>query len=107
MKLGVVLSTDDAETAWNALRLGAAAVDEGHEVRMFLLGAGVEVERIADGKFDVQEQVRRFVSKGGELMACGTCLDLRGQEASAVCPVSTMGDLVRLVDGSDKVVTFG
>lgn len=107
MKLGIVLSTKDPETSWNALRLGVEAAGAGHDVKIFLLGPGVEIERIGDGTFNVQKQIQRFASNGGELMACGTCLDLRDQEASAICPVSTMSDLLDLVATSDKVVTFG
>lgn len=107
MKFGLVLSTKDAETAWNALRLGLAARDAGHEVRLFLLGAGVELEGIDDARFDVQGRLAAFAAAGGEVMACGTCLDVRGKEGSAVCPVSTMADLLALAEESDRLLTFG
>jgi len=106
MKLAIIINNNDPETAWNALRLGNTALGAGHQVSVFLMGAGVEVEEIKDEKFDVGEVLRKFVDGKGELLACGTCLKVRQQDAG-VCPVSTMPQLVQLIAGSDKVVTFG
>ena len=38
MKLGIILNTNDSETAWNALRLGKEALASGNSVSLFLLG---------------------------------------------------------------------
>ena len=73
---------------------------------MFLLNSGVEVEHIRDPKFDVPEQLERFVQRGGQLLACGTCLDTRDMDASPICPVSTMKELLEIVVESDRVPTF-
>jgi len=51
--------------------------------------------------------VLRFDELGGVALSCGTCLRLREMDASAVCPMSTMDDLVRLTEESDRVLTFG
>src|SRR3990172_3977557 len=75
MKIGIVLGTNAPEVAWNALRFGVTARDEGHAVRMFLVNSGVEVERIRDPKFDVPKQLERFVKRGGQVLACGTSFD--------------------------------
>ena len=107
MKIGIVLGTNAPEVAWNALRFGVTAKDEGHAVRVFLVNSGVEVERIRDPKFDVLKQLERFVKRGGQVLACGTCLDTRDMDGSAVCPVSTMKELLEIVVESDRVVTFG
>ena len=106
MKLGIILNTNDPETAWNALRLGNTALDAGHEVSVFLMGSGVEVEEIKSEKFNVTEVLKKFLDKKGNFLACGTCLKVRQQEAG-VCPISTMPQLVQLIADSDKVVTFG
>ena len=86
--------------------MGNTALGAGHEVSVFLMGAGVEVEEIKSEKFNVSEVLNKFIEGEGELLACGTCLKVRQQEAG-VCPVSTMPQLVQLIAGSDKVVTFG
>ena len=106
MKLSIILNSNDPETAWNALRLGNTALSSGHEVSMFLMGSGVEVEQIKSEKFNVSEVLQTFAKSKGDLLACGTCLKVRQQEAG-VCPVSTMPQLVKLIADSDKVVTFG
>lgn len=107
MKLGMIVSDGDPEKAWNALRFGVTAVGEGHEVSIFLLGAGVEIERIEDEVFDVKSQITNFVSRGGTILACGTCLDLRGSEGGETCRISSMSDMLELVKDSDKILTFG
>ena len=106
MKLGIILNTNNPETAWNALRLGNEALSSGNEVSVFLLGSGVEIEIIKDNAFDVAQVLGRLVKNGGKLMACSTCLNVRQQEAG-VCPISTMAQLVEMISDSDKVVSFG
>ena len=106
LKFGIILNTKDPEIAWNALRLGNEALSTGNEVTMFLLGSGVEVENSKDETFDIAAALRRFLESGGKLLACGTCLSLRHQEAG-ICPTSTMSELVEMISNSDKVVTFG
>ena len=106
MKIGIILNSNYPETAWNALRLGNTALGAGHEVSVFLMGSGVEIEEIKSQKFNVAEVLGNFTKSKGNLLACGTCLKVRQQEAG-VCPVSTMPQLVQLIADSDKVVTFG
>ncbi len=106
MKLGIIVNTNDPEKAWNALRLGNEAITGGNETTLFLLGSGVEIVSIKNKTFNVAGALKKFLNNGGNLLACGTCLELRHQEAS-VCPISTMSQLVEMIADSDKVVTFG
>lgn len=106
MKLGIILNSNDPETAWNALRLGNTALDAGHSVSMFLMGSGVEIEDIKSVKFNVAEVLSKFTGDKGNLLACGTCLKVR-QRDTGVCPVSTMPQLLQLIADSDKVITLG
>ncbi|PIR04699.1 MAG: DsrE family protein [Candidatus Liptonbacteria bacterium CG11_big_fil_rev_8_21_14_0_20_35_14] len=41
------------------------------------------------------------------MYACGTCLEIRGKKEAGVCPISTMTDLLKMVEESDKVLVFG
>jgi uncharacterized protein involved in oxidation of intracellular sulfur len=41
MKVLLIISTDDAETGYNAMRLANVAVRKGDEVSVFMLGKGV------------------------------------------------------------------
>ena len=104
MKLGIVISSNDAETVWNAFRFANFALNSGDEVRIFLIGKGVECEKIEDEKFNVREQMEIFVNNGGKIYACGTCLKIR--EMDSACPVSTLKDLYEIVKWSDKLLTF-
>ncbi len=108
MKLGIILQTKESERVWNAIRLAIAARKARHEVTIFLLGEGVEIEEISDSKqFDVPTKQREFVDIGGRLLACGSCLKSRLKSISTACPVSTMTDLLHIVEESDKVLVFG
>ncbi len=106
LKIGVVLETKEAEKVWNAFRFGVKALENNHEVRLFLLGEAVEAEGVIHPQFDVLEQMMAFSEKGGTILACGTCLRSRHMEGTELCPVSTMQDLVDLVVWADRVVNF-
>ena len=102
----LIVNSSETETVWNAFRFGSAALSRGHTVRAFLLGPAVEIERLGDERFDVQKLLLRFDELGGVALSCGTCLRLRKMDAAAVCPMSTMDDLVRLTEEADRVLTF-
>jgi uncharacterized protein involved in oxidation of intracellular sulfur len=108
MKLGIILQSNKPEHVWNALRLAITARKATHDVRIFLLSEGVELEHIPDSKhFDISKRLKDFTNLEGKILACGSCLKSRLQPESAVCPVSTMADLLLLVEESDKMLTFG
>ena len=106
MKLGIIIYSTDAETVWNAFRLGGFALKEGDAVDIFLLAKGVECESLDTDQFPVTVQMKDLLERGGKILACGTCLKLRGSEGTEMCPLSTMKDLYELVRDSDKVVSF-
>jgi len=106
MKLGIIITQTHAETVYNALRLANYSLKQGDEVRIFLSGLGVEIDRIEDGRFNVKEQAETVLQAGGKFLACGTCLKLRDSGGSEMCPLSTLQDQYELVRDSDKVVTF-
>jgi len=107
MKLAIIISTNNPETNWNALRLANFAVKQGDEVKIFLVGQGVEYESGSSETFNIQEQVKEFLlSDKTKILACGTCLKLRAQKATKTCPISTLNDLYLLIKESDKILTF-
>lgn len=108
MKLGIILQSNKAEQAWNTFRLGITALKAGHQVEIFLMNEGSELDAISETKdFDISAKVTEFKNLKGEIYTCGTCLELRGKKESNVCPISTMSDLLKMVEGSDKVLVFG
>ena len=106
MKIGIILNSNEPETAWNALRLGVEALEKKHSAKIFLLGKGVEIENLQDEKFNVQKMINAFKKRNGQILACGTCLKIRDKNESKICPISTMEELLQLIEESDKVVTF-
>ena len=108
MKLGMVLQSNKPEHVWNTFRLGITALKAHHSVEIFLMSEGSELDTIPDTKdFDIAAKVAEFKALKGEIYACGSCLKVRGKEGSSVCPVSTMSDLLDMVERSDKILVFG
>lgn len=108
MKLGVVLQSNKPEHAWNTFRLGITALNAGHRVEIFLMNEGVEVWDIRDTEqFDISKKLEEFKNLKGVVLACETCLKFRSKSESKVCPISTISDLLEMVENSDKVLVFG
>lgn len=106
MKLGIIISTNDAETCWNALRFANFSLGQKDEVKVFLISKGVGYQQVSTEDFNTVEQSEKFLKSGGKLYACGTCIKFRNQEESEMCPISTMKDLYEIVRESDKVMAF-
>lgn len=106
MKIGVIISSNDVETSWNALRYANFAVGQKDKVKVFLTGKGVEYQKVSNEKFNTIEQAEKFLQGGGKILACGTCIKSRNQESTEMCPISTMKDMYEIIKESDKLVTF-
>ena len=106
MKIGVIISSNDAETCWNAIRYANFALDQKDEIKIFFTGKGVEYQKVGTDKFNTVEQVDKFLKSGGKIYACGTCIKSREQEGSEMCPISTMKDMYEIIKESDRVATF-
>lgn len=105
-KIGIVISSNDPETVWNAFRLANYSVEQGDTVSVFLLGKGVESPTIVNKDFDVKGMMETFSNNKGNIFACGTCLQLRKTEGTKLCPVSTLGDLYAIIKSNEIVLTF-
>jgi uncharacterized protein involved in oxidation of intracellular sulfur len=66
MKWAFVISTNDNETVFNAMRLANVALKNGDEVTAFMLGKGVEFETVSTEQFDVVGQMGLFNKNGGD-----------------------------------------
>lgn len=104
--LGIVIYSNDTETVWNAFRLANFALSQKDTVKIFLLGKGVEAQNLTSEKFDVKKQMENFVASGGEILACGTCLKIRNEQGTQLCPISTLADLYAIIKQSEKIITF-
>jgi predicted peroxiredoxin len=106
MKLGIILYSNDPETVFQTFRLGTAALKKGDGVSLFMLAKGVECDTLDNEKWHISEQMRDFQERGGKLMSCATCLQIRQKPEVKGCRRSSIEDLHRLIEESDKVLTF-
>ncbi len=106
MKIGIIISSNDAETCWNALRYANFCLGQKDDTKVFFMGKGVEYQKVSTEKFNTVEQADKFLKSGGKIYACGSCIKSREQGASEMCPISTMKDMYDIVKESNKVVTF-
>lgn len=60
MKVLFTISTDDAESIYNAMRLANVGVKKGDEVSVFMLGKGVLFEQSSNDQFNVMEQIQQY-----------------------------------------------
>ena len=61
MKIGVIISSNDAETCWNALRYANFCLEQKDEVKVFFIGKGVEYQKVSTDKFNTIEQADKFL----------------------------------------------
>ena len=106
MKIGIVIYSNDSETVWNAFRFANFSQAMEDEVKVFLIGKGVETESLDRDKFPVTEELQNFVTGGGRIFACGTCLEIHQLTPPGIFTVSTLKDIYEIVQESDKIVTF-
>lgn len=107
MQLGIIIQTSDPERVWNAFRFANTALDAEHDVETYLINDGVEAPGLSHDEFDISGELRSYTEDGGRIGACGTCLDSRGLTEGKLRPRATLGDYLRIVEESDKILTFG
>ncbi len=108
MKIGIILQSNKPEHIWNTFRLGITSLKADHAVTIFLMNEGTELDTIPDTEhFDLSKKVFEYRELNGKILVCGSCLEIRGKKGPEACPVSTMKDLLKIVEESDKVLVFG
>jgi predicted peroxiredoxin len=104
--IGIVISSGDVETVWNALRLGIAAQSKGDSVVIFVISKAVDVFIKDSSTFDIPKTSIQFVSKGGDIYTCATCAKMRHTDNVQMCTITSINDLYEIIKRSKKVVTF-
>ena len=104
--IGIVISSGDAETVWNALRLGIAAQSKGDSVVVFVISKAVDVFLKDSSSFEIQKTSEQFLGKGGDIYTCATCAKMRHAENVQMCTITSIFDLYEIIKRSKKVVTF-
>ncbi len=107
-------SPHGSQRTYNGLRLAVSVSRKaGAGLRVFLLGDGVicglKGLQPAHADYNPQELLRQIVSHGGEVHACGTCMEARGVGDTFLIDEvkrSTMDTLTQWTEDADKVLTF-
>lgn len=60
MHMLIIISTDDGETIYNAMRLANVGIKKGDDISVFMLGKGVLFSQVGTEDFNVMEQVNQF-----------------------------------------------
>ncbi len=108
MKIGIIISTNDPETLWNAFRFANLCLntDITNEATIFLNAKAVSYEEADSKQFNIKELAKAFVLSEGKLLACGKCLGFRGLEENEVCRKGGQKDLYEMMVTSDKILCF-
>ena len=108
------LPYDGTDVTWNALRLAGKLVEDGEEVRLFLMNDSVDLARDVteppEGYFDLVEMTRELIAGGVSVKVCGTCQVRcgihKGQPYYEGAHKATMAELSEWVLTSDRILTF-
>lgn len=68
MNILLILSSNDPEIKWNAVRFGNHLLNEGDEVTIFLNGAAVDLFQGDSEQFPIAEQAKLFTLSEGVLV---------------------------------------
>jgi len=111
--MGIIISSGDDETVWNALRLGIAAESKGDSVVVFVISKAVDVfmndavrPKNDSTQFDIRKASIEFLTGGGDIYTCATCAKMRHTENVEMCTITSIFDLYEIVKRSKKVITF-
>jgi uncharacterized protein involved in oxidation of intracellular sulfur len=101
------------EQPFNALRLAQALELAGEKVELLFMGDGVNAARRGQeprgAHASLEALLSELVEKGVEVTLCGTCCQTRGLQHPDLIEgavTGTIHDLARIVQRSDKVVSF-
>ncbi|MCP5443529.1 MAG: DsrE family protein [Chromatiaceae bacterium] len=114
MKILMILNDPPygTERSYNGLRLAKALAREKAEVSLFLMADAVTCARrgqkVPQGYYNL-ELMLKSVSRNGDLLLCGTCMDARGltdEDLVEGAQRSTMEALAQRTLEADRVLVF-
>jgi uncharacterized protein involved in oxidation of intracellular sulfur len=74
-----------------------------------LVVAAKAVQKTPDGYYNVERMLKRVLAGNGNVLLCGTCMDARGLDDTALMADarrSTMDELAAATVEADKVLVF-
>jgi len=106
---------DQTDVTWNGLRLAGKLMDNGQDVRIFLMNDAVDMARDVcrppDGyDQDLSGMLKELIGRGAAVQVCGTCMARCGIYKNHPyfdgAEKSTMQALSDWVVDSDKIISF-
>ncbi len=105
-----------AQASETVIKLAEAALDKGHEVRIFCymdaVNALLENQKQIEGIFNIEEGFREILNKGATIRLCNLCLLVRGtmknclkKECGDVKRAGTP-DLAKIIEETDRLVVI-
>ena len=105
-----------AQASETVVKLANAALDKGHEVRIFCymdaVNAVLEEQKKVEGIFNIEEGFREILEKGATVRLCNLCLLVRGtmknclkKECGDVKRAGTP-DLAKIIEETDRLITI-
>ena len=105
-----------AQASETVVKLAGAALDKGHEVRIFCymdaVNALLENQKEIEGIFNIEEGFREILNKGATIRLCNLCLLVRGtmknclkRECGDVKRAGTP-DLAKIIEETDRLVVI-
>ena len=102
------------ERSYNGLRLARWLLKTGNtEVKIFLMGDATACakngQKVPQGYYNIGDMLGMVARHGGEVGACGSCLEARGiadGELIVGASRSTMDQLTAWTQWADKVIAF-
>ena len=105
---------DGTDITWNALRLGEKLLDNGTDLRIFLMNDSIDLAKDGvnppEGYFNLTEMLAALIARGTPVKVCGSCMTRCGIHKDK--PLidgaiqAKMPELAEWVVDSDKVVSF-
>ena len=110
MRFGVLLTSGyERQDVCTVTRLVRAALGQGHEVKMFVMGDGVSL-LIDHPKNPWAGEWKAFLADGVEIACCGSSCEPRGVARERLLPGVLFGsqyDHAAIVSWSDHYLVFG
>ncbi len=105
-----------AQSAETVVRLANAALDNGHDVRIFCymdaVNAVLENQKSIEGIYNIEEGFKEILEKGATVRLCNLCLLVRGtmknclkKECGDVKRAGTP-DLAKIIEETDRLVVI-
>ena len=105
-----------AESAETVIKLANAALDKGHEVRIFCymdaVNAALENQKAIEGIFNIEKGFKDILDKGATVRLCNLCLLVRGtmknclnRECGDIKRAGTP-DLAKIIEETDKLIVI-